>query len=98
MSRQKIYFPQLVIKSKDRIKVISVSDAHPWNGWVEIYDDIENWRNEKPIYSGFETGSYWDALEHLSLCKACRRRSHVRLQTVRKLIKYVRGEWEKEVK
>jgi len=65
------------------------SDGNPWNAWLEVWDF-----NGKLFKSSFETGKFWEYLNHLALNPECREEIGVTETEVRKKLKYLEKEWK----
>jgi hypothetical protein len=44
---------------------ISMSDGHPWNAWVTV------WEGDRVVYSYFQSGLMMEYLEHLLMNPQC---------------------------
>jgi hypothetical protein len=68
------------------------SEGHLWNGWVQVFEGY------KLIFSTFETGIFWDYLEHLSTNGLCRKEVGISAEEVDRLLREIEKEWEQAVK
>jgi len=64
-----------------------MSDGHPWNGWHTAY------LNGKLIYSSFETGKYWEYIQHLLQNEECREKTGINKEELEELAKKIEEEW-----
>jgi len=77
------------LKFGDETNIIQ-SEGHPWNAYVVV------WQGDKKVYSSFETGLFWDYLEHLAENKECRQEVGIRKQDLKILLNQIKREWKDE--
>jgi hypothetical protein len=67
---------------------ISVSDGHPWNAWVTV------WEGDRVYYSTFQSGLMMEYLEHLVENPECVREIGWKLEDVKERLREVEEEWK----
>jgi hypothetical protein len=65
------------------------SEGFPWNAWVEVWD------GDRLVYSSFQTGLYWEYLEHLLEHPECLEEIGWEKEEVEELLKEIEEEWKK---
>jgi len=68
------------------------SSELPWNARTEEYN------GEGLMTSGFETGGYLNALEHLLTCEKCRNLNGLSLKEIKRLLSLLDEEWRKLIR
>jgi hypothetical protein len=77
-----------VVFEGDETDIIQ-SDGFPWNAWIIV------WEGDKRIYSSFQTGLFWNFLEHLKEHRECRKEVGITKKIVLKLLREIQREWNK---
>jgi len=67
---------------------IHPSEGYQWNGWV---------RKDEGDVESFEAGVYFKAFEHMLDCGKCRRRNHLTLSKVRRMLGRLKREWRQQM-
>jgi len=70
------------------IREIETSE-NKWNRWIREYDE-----NGKLMLSEFETGGYWRAIQHLLICRKCRKLTHITKREVIRIEREISRLWK----
>jgi len=68
----------------DWVESISRSNGFSWNGWLEAENG----------FVSFQTGIYWQVMEHLAKCERCREANNLSLEEVKKQLEEIEEEWK----
>lgn len=73
-----------ILKIPEEFTEIHQSCGQPWNAWISTDRG----------FSTFQTGLFWQFLEHLMHCEDCRNEIGVDVETVKNLLHEIEQEWE----
>jgi len=69
-----------------------VPSENPWNAWIYVYDEHGNL-----YYSSFETGLYWEYLEHLYNSPECLKEVAEK-EVIEEELSRIEREWKEKVR